>query len=221
MNRPLAASLLIVLGAVPACSNTRSIPTSAAPSPGADACCFVAVPPGPGAMLNATSVNALVAALDDERRSQGFYNAVMERHGRVVPFSNIVRAEQNHERAVIALMDRHGVAVPDSAPTNLPAVGATIAECARAAAQIERDNIALYDTLIPAIHEADIRALFQNLRAASKDRHLPAFERWSADDRRAAVQEGGRVRSALARGLGRARGTACPSGCAGPCTLTQ
>ena len=80
---------------------------------------------------------------------------------------------------VLGVMGRHGVADPKLEPGPLPAVPATVTECAALAAQLERDNIALYDRLLPTIKDADIRTVFERLRAASLQNHLPAFERFA------------------------------------------
>lgn len=145
--------------------------------------------------VDAKTTGALRAALLDERRAQAFYESVMAKHGRVRPFANIVNAERRHEAAVIALMEHHDVAVPSPELGELPAVPETLRECNLLAARLERDNIALYDKLLVDIAAPDIRAVFENLRAASKDNHLPAFERWaggSAAPRIDRVYRGGR-----------------------------
>lgn len=119
---------------------------------------------------------ALREVLQDERRAGAFYAAVMEEHGAVRPFWNIARAERRHEAAVITLMNRHDVTVPEDS-TPAPAVPATLADCYRDAAQIERDNVAMCDRLLATVTEPDVRATFEYLKTASQRNHLPAFER--------------------------------------------
>lgn len=55
---------------------------------------------------------------------------------------------------------------------------ATAAERTRIAVQVERDNIALYDRLIPTIM-ADVLTLFERVRTLSHERLRPAFEHWA------------------------------------------
>jgi len=43
--------------------------------------------------------------------------------------------------------------------------------------QGEIDNVAIYDRLLLATQRPDILEVFQALRSASQDRHLPAFQR--------------------------------------------
>lgn len=173
-------TITVVAGAVSfaldgGCASGRAV--SSGP-PGAACCC--ALPAGSHASVGAGSADALGAALQDERRAQAFYASVVAEHGRVRPFANIVQAEERHAAAVAALMDRHGVAAPPADLAGLPPVPATLRECSAAAAGLERGNIAMYDRLLRQVQEPDIRAAFENLRSASRDNHLPAFERWAA-----------------------------------------
>jgi hypothetical protein len=121
-------------------------------------------------------------ALMDERRARAFYDAVLERHGQVRPFANIVRAEERHESMIAAAMRRHELDVPSDRPTaaDLPPIPGTVRECGALAARLERENIALYDRLLTEVTEPDIRAMFENLQRASRVNHLPALERTAA-----------------------------------------
>ncbi len=175
MNRMMLAVIVGSVATLAGCSTPKS--TASAGAMGG--CCLVNVPAATGTALAPESANALLAALEDERRSQAFYEGVIARHGKVRPFSNIIRAEQNHERAVIAVMERYKLPIPQATAPSIPPVSETFAACASTAAQVERDNIALYDRLLPTIREGDVKTLFENLRAASKNHHLPAFQRWA------------------------------------------
>jgi hypothetical protein len=168
---PAAAALLLVLAAVflASCSSTTASSSGenqAAPASTTDA------------TIDATTRDALLAALDDERRAEAFYTAVIKKFGEILPFSNIVIAEQRHQNMLLPLLKKYDVAPPpnphDPATFEVPA---TRAQACEMGVQSERDNIALYDRLIPTIKEPDIKAAFEALRSASADRHLPAFER--------------------------------------------
>jgi hypothetical protein len=150
----------------------------AGPNPGAPGACLQVTPTtGP---VSAATARALREALMDERRAHDTYMAVLARHGQVRPFVNIVQAESRHEAALEAAMQRHGVEIPADRPTDLPAVPGTVRECGALAAQLERDNVALYDRLMADVSEPDIRAVFDNLRRCSQANHLPALERSAA-----------------------------------------
>lgn len=128
--------------------------------------------------LDRATQDALRAALDDERHAQALYSAVQARFGERRPFSNIAMAEERHEAHLLALFAAHGLAVPEDrwGTATIP-VPATFAETCHQAAQAERDNVALYDRLLPTVAAPDVRAVFTALRDASRDHHLPAFER--------------------------------------------
>jgi rubrerythrin len=120
---------------------------------------------------------ALDEALDDEYRSRATYRAVLARFGDVRPFSNIVRAEQRHVEALLRIYQRYGIEAPsDPWPGRVEAPSTMHAACA-AAADAERDNEAMYARLLAVVVDPHIRVVMQRLREASRDRHLPAFER--------------------------------------------
>jgi hypothetical protein len=161
--------------------------------PGGGASVLAQVAPvNPTGTITPASADALKAAWLDERRAQAFYGAVLEKHGQVRPFTNILNAEKRHEQAVATLMDRDGVSRPSNDGTDVPGVPgvpATIAECATLSAQVERDNVAMYDRLLKDVSEPDVRAVLENLRAASLNNHLPTFER-VADRASAGLNQG-------------------------------
>ena len=54
----------------------------------------------------------LLDALDDERKAEATYEAVIERFGPVRPFINIVDAEARHSAAIEAQLRRLSLPVP-------------------------------------------------------------------------------------------------------------
>ncbi|MFO0835458.1 MAG: DUF2202 domain-containing protein [Phycisphaerales bacterium] len=184
--------------------------------PGGGACVLNQnAPVNPTGTITPASADALRAAWLDERRAQAFYGAVLEKHGQIRPFTNILNAEKRHEQAVATLMDRYGVSRPSKDSTDVPGVPATIAECAKLSAQVERDNVAMYDRLLKDVSEPDVRAVLENLRAASLNNHLPAFDRVS-DRASAGLNQGnqfgpgqsraGQFQAGQGRGAGRGMG---------------
>lgn len=165
------ACLLAACQTKPVADSTPSRPDACPVLASTDQAAATPVSPAVAQALNET--------LMDERRAQAFYTRVMERHGQVRPFMNIVRAEARHAAVVESLMNRHGVTVPAPASMELPPVPDSLVECNRLAARLERENLAMYDRLLNQVTEPDIRSAFEALRDASKYHHLPAFERWS------------------------------------------
>lgn len=119
----------------------------------------------------------LEAALDDERKAESFYAAVLKKHGDIRPFINIIEAERRHAEAVIGLMERRGWDVPENPYNGTEMAPATLAEACRMAITAEEENIALYDRLLPTVTEDDVKFVLTNLQRASRENHLPAFTR--------------------------------------------
>ena len=57
------------------------------------------------------------------------------------------------------------------------AAPASLAIACEQAVQAEIENVALYERLIPLITDSGVRHVFERLRDASRDNHLPAFRR--------------------------------------------
>lgn len=119
----------------------------------------------------------LLDALDDERKAEATYAAVIEKLGLVRPFSNIISAEGRHSRAIEKQMARLGLEIPENEWEGKGRAPASLAAACEMAVQAEIDNIALYDRLIPQIHDPAVRQVFENLQDASRSNHLPAFRR--------------------------------------------
>ncbi len=133
--------------------------------------------------LSQEAQDALAAGIADEYRAEAFYAAVIEKFGEVRPFVNIIRAEQTHSAALTAVMQTYGIDPGANTLLGDPAIAAsvpaTLAEACAIGVQAEMDNQNLYDgKLIPATADyPDIRVVFENLRDASQNNHLPAFQR--------------------------------------------
>lgn len=141
-----------------------------------DGCLLVEDSEYPVEQLSQQTTDYLEVALADERKAAAFYQAVIDRIGAVRPFINILRAEEQHQAMLKALFDKYGVSIPADT-TAKQASPATLAEACQAGVDAEIANDALYQTMLPTIEQEDIKTIFTNLANASKDMHLPAFER--------------------------------------------
>lgn len=120
---------------------------------------------------------ALCEALDDEYKARATYRAVIGRFGPVMPFANIVHSEQRHIDALLGLFAAHGWSAPADPWNGRIEAPASIRDACRAGVEAERDNVALYDRITAMTTAPDILAVFDALRRASAERHLPAFLR--------------------------------------------
>ena len=121
---------------------------------------------------------ALQAALDDEYHARATYRAVLDAFGEVRPFVNIVESEERHIEALKRQCGKHGIPVPSDKWAGHVSVPESLERACEDAVKAERENAALYEKLIEAAQEhPDVQETFRRLRAASQERHLPAFER--------------------------------------------
>ena len=140
----------------------------------------LAAPKATGTLSEAAK-EAILEALtgpEGEYAAYAMYTAVIKKFGEVEPYVSIREAEARHIEALKRLLDRYGVAYPEENPY-LGKVSApeSLEEAARAWAEGEVKNVAMYDRLLAAVADyPDAVRVFENLRRASQERHLPAFQ---------------------------------------------
>jgi len=142
--------------------------------------------------LSDHGLEALGLALQDEYRAESLYRQVLGQFGEVRPFSNVVNAEQRHSAALERVYGRRGLVVPENTGRELiqEPHWKTLQEACQVAVEAERDNVALYEDLLGRDLPADVVQVFEHLRDASLDRHLPAFERCASGESNAVAQHG-------------------------------
>ncbi len=139
---------------------------------------------GNGAILNTAPVaplsdaeaKGLQEAILEEYGAMNLYNAVAEQLGAQVPFSQIVRSEQQHANALIRLAERYGVEVPENPGLTSAPQFASAADACAAGVAAEIADADLYDQLLPDVTHPDLQRVYTNLQNASLQSHLPAFE---------------------------------------------
>lgn len=136
----------------------------------------------PAAATTNNVKNALLMALDDEYKAYATYYVMIEKFGEARPFSNIIQAEQNHIDALVTLLNKYQIQVPQNkylSNPNKPIAPASLKLACQKGVDAEIANASLYEKkLLPMVgHNEDIKFVFQNLRDASKYRHLMAFQR--------------------------------------------
>jgi hypothetical protein len=128
-------------------------------------------------MLTPAEIAALHEALDDEYKAWTTYDQVIHDLGPEPPFIHIVESEARHVEALRMLFERYGVAVPGNPWAGRVPRFQSIREACEAGVEAEVENAALHERLMQSTRRADLLAVFENLRRASQERHLPAFRR--------------------------------------------
>lgn len=129
--------------------------------------------------LTEDAKSSLFKALDDEYKAQATYEAIIKKLGSIRPFIMIIRAEEQHISSLKSLFDKYGLIVPENPYTNKVVSPETLLDACTAGVSAELSNVSLYEeTLLPTVSAyEDITLVFTNLMNASKEKHLPAFQR--------------------------------------------
>ena len=128
-------------------------------------------------MSNEADVRALHEALDDEYRAWATYDQVIRDFGPTLPFTRILASEERHIDALRTLFVRYGLAMPENPwPGNVPRYS-SLQDACKAGVAAEIANARMYDRLLTEAAREDIFKVLSNLRDASQQRHLPAFQR--------------------------------------------
>jgi len=160
--------------------------------------------------IDPRAVDAVLVALDDEYMAQSLYKAILDKHGDVRPFSNIINAEKHHADMLIGLLNIYGQPVPANPYENGQkakfVAPATLLEACQTGVTAEIANIDLYNKrLLPAVtNHPEITDVMLRLRDASEQRHLRAFQR--------CVSNGGVMGQGGGRGRGRGNGRGMSQG---------
>ncbi len=168
------------------CGQGRGRMARGAAGPGGGACLGAGRGPGGGfgrglarcdlgqGPLDEATRRAVESALDDERRAAAFYASVLDELGDVAPMNRIARAEERHGAALEAVLSAHGHPVPAARPTSMSVPVDRPASC-KAGVTAEERNVTLYDRLLREKLPRDVACVFEHLRGASEERHLPAL----------------------------------------------
>ncbi|MCJ7827950.1 hypothetical protein MUP65_02280 [Patescibacteria group bacterium] len=145
----------------------------------ADECLLVEDLSYPVGQLTVEAEEALLMALDDEYKAWAMYDQTISLLGQAGPFVMIRRAEEQHISSLKALFDKYGVEIPTNLWLGKSLVSNGYADMCHQGVEAEIANVALYqERLLPVIEDyPDLMTVFTNLMTASRDRHLPAFEK--------------------------------------------
>ena len=178
----LIATLLITGTLLAGCTSTaidESIPAPAGSGEAIEA-------PSDGSGPSDSSITALMTDTEivpaalmgpyGEYAAAASYAAVLDKYGSVEPYQTIYEAELRHIDALIRQLERLGEEVPENPYDGKISAPNDLVSAARAWAEGEVLNVELYDQLISKTDNSSLLKVLGNLRSASLESHLPAFE---------------------------------------------
>ncbi|XQW83855.1 ferritin-like domain-containing protein [Thalassotalea piscium] len=117
-------------------------------------------------------------AIDDEYKSRATYKAVIKKFGEIRPFINIVEAEGRHVNALLPLFIKYDIPIPKDNWDGRVNVPDTISEACHLGVVDEINNAEMYERLLNlTVQYPDVQEVLKRLQRASKENHLPAFQR--------------------------------------------
>lgn len=124
---------------------------------------------------NLTKEKMLIYAMQDEYLAKKEYEIIMDKYGKIKPFSNIIEAEKKHVSQLTVLFNIYNIAIPEDNSKAYVVLPQTLNEAYKTGVTAEIDNIAMYDRFLKEDLPQDIKDTFTSLRDASKN-HLAAFQ---------------------------------------------
>lgn len=159
-------------------SETDSTDSASADTPAPAA---VDLPGGVEAGSNEALAWEALMGPDGEFAASASYQAVLDQYGQVEPYATIKTAEDRHANALIRQLERYGIDVPDNPYLGAVDAPADLESAAIAWAEGEVANVEMYDALLAQATDANLIRVLENLRRASLESHLPAFEAAAAN----------------------------------------
>jgi len=122
--------------------------------------------------------SVLVEAVNDEYKARAMYRLVISNFGEIRPFINIVDAESRHIQALLPLFKKYGIPIPEDDWESRVECPVSILEACQAGVQAEIDNAEMYEKLLDSTKQyPDVQVVLKQLQRASRENHLPAFQR--------------------------------------------
>ncbi len=146
----------------------------------ADTCLQVPNLNYPAANIDQNVKDALAKTLDNEYKLQAYYQAVINKFGDRTPFSMIIGAETQHIAVITSLDEKYSVTPVANQWSNQSYSLNTFQTSCQTSAAYERSTVDLLNGVLPQVSSyPDITQVFTNIKEASLNNHLPAFEKCS------------------------------------------
>lgn len=114
--------------------------------------------------------------LEDEYLAKAEYELIIDHFDVSRPFTNILRAEENHISALERLYETYGIELPTVHPEEHTLLPTSVEAAYETGVTAEIVNIEMYESFLEQDLPEDIRYTFEALKNASEN-HLEAFER--------------------------------------------
>ena len=118
----------------------------------------------------------LTYTIQDEHLAEAEYLDVLQRHGDIMPFRNIVQSERRHIEALEPLFAQCGIEVPENRGAEHVIPTETVREALEACVEGEIQNIEMYRVFMERELPSDVAQVFSSLKQAS-EQHLETFRR--------------------------------------------
>ena len=146
--------------------------------------------------------SALIEAIDDEYKARATYRHVISKFGELSPFINIVEAESRHIEALLPLFKKYGISIPEDNWESHIESPASVLEACQAGVRAEIENAEMYARLLESVKQyPDVQFVLEQLQRASRENHLPAFQR--------CVERGGDAKAGMGKRRQHRRGRGC------------
>lgn len=126
--------------------------------------------------LTAAQEQALIDAILEEYGAYNLYSAIGEQFGDVFTFSQIAKSELQHVSALIRQAEKYGVEVPENPGLQIVPEFDTLSEACAIGVAAEIADAEFYDEISPLFTQTEVLRVFDRLKTASLESHLPAFE---------------------------------------------
>jgi hypothetical protein len=114
--------------------------------------------------------------LEDEYLAKAEYELIIDHFDVSRPFTNILKAEENHIVALERLYEAYAIELPTVDPEEHTLLPASVDVAFETGVTAEIKNIEMYESFLEQDLPEDIRFTFEALKNASEN-HLEAFER--------------------------------------------
>lgn len=115
-------------------------------------------------------------AIKDEYLAKAEYEVILENFDVSRPFTNIMKAEENHINALERLYEAYNLEIPQVNPDEHTVIPDSLEAIFETGVEAEIHNIDMYEKFLDEDLPEDVRLTFEALKNASEN-HLKAFER--------------------------------------------